>query len=171
MKIEELISMDRIASRTAELGAEIAEFYRGKHVTAMVMMNGAMFFAADLLRQIDLPIQVDAIAASSYENNTSCGSLTFRAHPKLPFAGRHVLLIDDVLDTGLTIHCVKKYLLERGAASVRSCVLLVKDRHRQNAAEAEWKGFDIPDKYVVGVGLDSAELYRNLPFVGVLEAQ
>lgn len=169
MKIKTLIDQSQIAARCAELGAEIAAFYRGRPLTVVALLNGGMIFAADLVRQIDLPLELDSLAAASYCADASTGTVDFRGGLKLPIRGRDVLVVDDVLDSGL---CLEKTLALLGTlkpASLRSCVLLEKERARPNRRNGDWVGFRIPDVYVVGYGLDSNELYRNLPFVGAIE--
>ncbi len=163
-----LLTENEIAERIAQLGEEITEAYRGKELTAVIMMNGAVIFAADLLRKINLPLYIDCFSASSYENDRSTGKITVRSALKLPVQGRHVLLIDDILDTGLSMKYAVHYFLELGAASVKTCVLMDKMLESKQFEHADWVGFRIPDRYVVGYGLDSGEYYRNLPYVGVL---
>ena len=167
MKI--LITPEEISKRVAELGAELTEFYRGRDLTAVIILNGALFFGADLIRRIELPLQIDSFAASSYAHYRSTGILTVRAPQKLPVRDRHVLLIDDILDTGLSMQCAVTHFRELGAASVRSCVLMNKHIPEKCLASADWTGFHIPDHYVVGYGLDSEERYRNLPAIAVLD--
>lgn len=165
--METLFNAEQIRSRTAELAEEITEFYRGKKLTAVVLLNGGLFFAADLLRGIRLPLQLDTLAVSSYENDQSSGKLSIRSPLKLNPAGRHVLLIDDILDTGLTLEKTIQLLKQTGAASVRVCVLLDKilPEGKEKLASCDWFGFRIPNHYVVGFGLDSAERFRNLPHI------
>ena len=164
-----LLTENEIAARIAQLGGEITEVYRGKELTVIVMMNGAVIFAADQLRKIDLPLYVDCISASSYENDRSTGKITVRSALKLPVHGRHILLVDDILDTGLSMKYTVHYFLGLGAASVKTCVLMDKMLETKQFVPADWVGFRIPDRYVVGYGLDSDEHYRNLPYVGILE--
>lgn len=166
MKI--LLTEKEIAERVAQLGREITETYRGKELTVVTIMNGAVIFAADLLRKIDLPLHLDSFAASSYENDRSSGKISVRSALKLPVRGRHVLLVDDILDTGLSMKYALDYFRSLEAASVRTCVLMDKMRKDKVCTHADWVGFRIPDRYVVGYGLDSGEYYRNLPYVGIL---
>ena len=166
MKI--LLTEEQIADRISEIGHEITAAYRGKNLTVVVIMNGAVIFASDLLRKIEIPLQVDSFAASSYENDKSTGSLKIRSSLKLPVRGRHVLLVDDILDTGVSLKNAVRYFREQGAESVRTCVLMDKNIGMKAFAAADWTGFHIPDRYVVGYGLDSEERYRNLPYVGIL---
>ncbi len=155
---------EAIRKRVAELGGELTDFYAGKPVTAVTLMNGAMFFAADLLRKMNIQeLWVDAFCASSYRNDASSGSLSVRAHQKLPVAGRHILLLDDILDTGFSMMKVRGYFESQNPLSVRSCVFLEKDLEQPKPVKADWVGFHVPDLYVIGYGLDSHERYRNLP--------
>lgn len=168
-----LIDENRLAARIRELGEELCCFYRGKPLTVVIVLNGALFFAADLLRHLQLPeLQCDTFAAGSYCDDRSSGRLEIRADVKLPVAGRHVLILDDVLDTGLTLGGIVGLFRRRAAASVRTCVLLEKDRPRSAAVvrRADWRGFAVADCYVVGYGLDSRELFRQLPYIAVLDA-
>ncbi len=160
-----------IAQRVAELGAEISAFYAGKPLTVVTLMNGAMLFASDLVRKIsNVPdLYLDSLSVSSYQNDVSSGELTIRSGLKLPVCGRHVLLLDDILDTGFTLKKTMQYLSGLGAASVRSCVLLKKETARRTEhISADWTGFTLPDHYVIGYGLDSHELYRGLPDIRVI---
>ncbi|MHB9139089.1 MAG: hypoxanthine phosphoribosyltransferase [Victivallaceae bacterium] len=163
-----LISRRRIQKRTAELGGAISGYYQGKPLLAVAICNGALFFAADLIRNITVPMQFDTLALKSYDGERSCGDISFRSHPKLDPAGKHLLLIDDILDTGLTITKVIEYYQQFKPLSIKACVLLNKQAVRQGTARADWTGFDIPDKFVVGYGLDFNEFMRNIPYIGTL---
>ncbi|MEA4862046.1 MAG: hypoxanthine phosphoribosyltransferase [Victivallaceae bacterium] len=169
MKIKSLIEQPKIAARCAELGTEISSFYRGRQLTVVALLNGGMIFASDLVRHIDLPLELDALAAASYAGDASTGEVIFRGGLKRPIRGRDVLVVDDVLDSGLSMHRTMELLKALEPASIRSCVLLEKERTHSGCTNCDWVGFKIPDVYVVGCGLDSNELYRNLPFVGVVE--
>jgi len=150
--------------RVDELAADISRKYAGLELTAVVVMNGGLFFAADLLRRIEVPVCVDSLAAGSYLHHASTGQLAMRSKLKLHLTGRHVLLIDDILDTGFTLAELQKKILADGAASCRTCVLIDKDiPPEQKKAKADWFGFRAPAEYLVGYGMDSDELYRNLP--------
>lgn len=173
MNLRLLIDRQTIADRVRVLGSEITEYYSGKPLTLVVLLNGAMLFASDLARHIELDdVYLDSISASSYSNDASSGNLKIRSQLKLPVQGRHILLIDDILDTGCTLATVKQYFEKMDAASVRTCVLLNKQldggKIKQFPA-ADWTGFTIPDLYVLGYGLDSMEKYRNLPDICVKE--
>lgn len=168
--IKVLIDENRIAARVEALGKEITSFYRDKPLTVVALMNGALPFAADLVRKIDLPIRWDVMGASSYECDRSSGELTIRSELKLSPQGRHLLLVDDIFDTGFTLSRLKQCFLDRGALSLRSCVLLDKNIAGKKVCEKpDWVGFSIPEVYVVGYGMDSEEEYRNLPYIGVKE--
>lgn len=167
--MEILCSAEEIARQIARLGREITEFYRNKPLTLVSLMNGALPFAADLMRAIDLPLYVDTVSVSSYHDRKSSGELNFRSSLKLPPEGRHILLADEVLDTGYTLACVAEYFRRRGAASVRTAVMVEKIRPRPDGvAHADWTGVVLPDRYLVGYGLDADELYRNLPCIAAL---
>ncbi len=160
-----------ILSRLDELAREITEAYRGKELTVVAVLNGSLIFAADLLRRIQLPLKLDCLSVASYHGGTeSSGVVTFKQLNTPDVDGRHVLVIDDILDSGRTLHAVCQRLRkEARPASVRVCVLLRKRIARAEELEADFVGFDIGNEFVIGYGLDYQEHYRNLPFVGVLK--
>jgi hypoxanthine phosphoribosyltransferase len=140
--------------------------------TIVSLINGAVMFTADLMREIDNPVRLDCIRVSSYGAKTkSIGTPQVIYSLTLDIRGRHVLLIDDILDTGKTLSLVSKLIRELTPASLRTCVLLDKNERREVEIEADFVGFDIPNKFVVGYGLDFAERYRNLPYIGVLKPE
>ncbi|MDX2080359.1 MAG: hypoxanthine phosphoribosyltransferase [Terrimicrobiaceae bacterium] len=158
-----------ILSRLDEMAHGITEDYRDKNLTVIAILNGSFIFMADLLRRIPLPLQVDCWSVSSYHGTKSTGEVRFRQTQLADVRGRHVLILDDILDSGVTLHAIKERLAaESGAASIRVCVLLRKQVERTRAIDADYVGFDIPNEFVVGYGLDYNEQYRNLPFIGVL---
>ena len=164
-----IYSAGEIANRIAQLGREITEFYRGEELTVVALMNGAPPFAADLIRAIGLDCYVDTVSVASYRNCRSTGEPEFRSTLKIPPSGRHILLADEVLDSGVTLQCVAEYFRRRGAASVRTVVMVEKELPRPNGlAHADWTGFTAPDRYLVGYGLDADEHYRNLPYIAAL---
>ena len=164
-----IYSAGEIANRIAQLGREITEFYRGEELTVVALMNGALPFAADLIRAIGLDCYVDTVSVASYRNCRSTGEPEFRSTLKIPPSGRHILLADEVLDSGVTLQCVAEYFRRRGAASVRTVVMVEKELPRPNGlAHADWTGFTAPDRYLVGYGLDADEHYRNLPYIAAL---
>ena len=161
-----------ILSRLDEMAHQITGDYKGKELTVIAILNGSFIFMADLLRRIPLPLQVDGWSVSSYHGTNTTGRINFRQTQLADVQGRHVLLLDDILDSGLTIHSIKERLeKEAGAASLRVCVLLRKNVERVRHVDADYVGFDIPNEFVVGYGLDYNERYRNLPYIGVLNEE
>ena len=167
-----LLSREMIADRVRALGAELTADYRGRRPVCIALMNGALPFAADLIRAMDVPLELDTLSVSSYAGQQSTGEIKFRSTLKLPVAGRDVLLIDDILDSGVTLRRLSDYLLrEANAAQVRTCVLLDKKipRKPEALAHADYTGFEIEDLFVVGYGLDNDEAFRNLPDISVCD--
>jgi hypoxanthine phosphoribosyltransferase len=165
-----LVSEAAIKRRLKKLGADIAAIYGKEEITVVAIINGAILFTADLLRQIPNPIRLDCIRVSSYRNDTKSHGKPKLLHSlSLDLTNRHVLLIDDILDTGKTLSVVVDIIKKLKPASVRTCVLLDKKGRREVEFTADLVGFEIPDKFVVGYGLDFAERYRNLPCIGVLK--
>ena len=165
---EVMIDESAVAARTAELGNELTEFFREKKLTVVAISNGAMIFVADLIRHIQLPLQLDSISAHSYRGTESSGTLTVLSELKLNMKGRDILLVDDILDTGRTLKEISAFLETLNPSSVRTCVLLDKPSRRIADIEADFKGFTVEDVFVVGYGLDFDEYYRNLPYIGRL---
>ena len=165
-----LVSETAIRKRIKVLAEKINRTYRGEDLTVIAIVNGALIFAADLLRQLRTPLRLDCLRATSYHAGTEAGGKpVIIDNLKLDISGQQVLLVDDILDTGNTLTAVRQLLLAKGAASVRTCVLLDKKARRSVTFDAEYVGFDIPDEFVVGYGLDFNERYRNLPCIGVLK--
>jgi hypoxanthine phosphoribosyltransferase len=161
-----------ILSRLDELAHQITTDYAEKELTVVSILNGSFIFMADLLRRVPLPLQIDSWSVSSYRGTQSCGQIHFRQQHIADVRGRHVLILDDILDSGLTLRVIKERLAkEAGAASIRCCVLLRKNVARDEAIEADYVGFDIPNEFVVGYGLDYNEQYRNLPYIGILKEE
>jgi hypoxanthine phosphoribosyltransferase len=162
-----------ILSRLDELGAQITRDYDGRDLTVIAVLNGSIFFMADLLRRIYLPLRLDCLSVSSYHGGTeSTGVVTFDQTSLPDVDGRHVLILDDILDTGQTLHAIcARIRKEAKPASVKICVLLRKDKMRKQELEADYVGFEIANEFVVGYGLDYQERYRNLPFIGVLRRE
>lgn len=171
MKIRQLYSSEEIAARVSTLGRQISEYYQDRPFTVIFMLNGAIFFGADLVRALPCSARLflDSLAASSYVNDQSTGVVKVRSKLKLPLQDREILLIDDILDSGVSLQSVTKYLMDGGAKEVRTCVLLDKEVPHTGLTAADWYGFRIPDLYVVGYGLDSEERYRHLSFIGYME--
>lgn len=161
-----LLSAEDISKRIIELGASISEYYKDETVTVLALTNGSLIFAADIIRKIKCPVRLDTFAIASYKDRKSSGKLNLRAKPKLNVSGQHILVLDDILDTGLTLNGVKSWLQEHDAASIDICVLLDKQVSQRKAEiSIKWHGFKIPDVFVYGYGLDRDEFYRNLPFI------
>ena len=169
--IEEiLISSPDLSRRVAELGREIAADYRGKDLLLIGVLKGAVVFLVDLAREIRLPLEIDFMAVSSYGASTeSSGVVRILKDLDESVEGKHLLIVEDIVDTGLTLQYILRNLATRRPASVRVCGLLLKEKERPIAAECHYVGFRIPDRFVVGYGLDYAERYRNLPYIGVLK--
>ncbi|MDR0353632.1 MAG: hypoxanthine phosphoribosyltransferase [Opitutaceae bacterium] len=167
-----LVSAADIKRRLKKLGAAIAEAYGDEEITAISIINGSIFFTADLLRRVPNPIRLDCIRIFSYRNSTQSHGKPKLLHSlSLDITHRHVLVIDDILDTGKTLSVVVGLLKKQHPASLRTCVLLDKRGRREVEFEADFVGFQIPDRFVVGYGLDFAERYRNLPCLGILKPE
>jgi hypoxanthine phosphoribosyltransferase len=162
-----------ILSRLDEMARAITENYAGQELTVVAVLNGSLIFAADLLRRIPLPLKLECLSVSSYHGGTeSSGTVTFDQVGMPDVKDRHVLVIDDILDSGRTLHAIcQRIRSELQPKSVRVCVLLSKRCVRAEKLEADFVGFHIDDEFVIGYGLDFAEHYRNLPFVGVLKRE
>ncbi len=163
-----LITQARIARRVREMAVQIERDYTGRETVVVALLNGTVMFLADLIRHLSLPLRLDFMGVSSYGLGTESGDLIFTKELRLDVRGRDVLLVDDILDTGRTLRRVLDRMHELQPRRVRTCVLLDKKARRIEPVEADYVGFAIPDLFVVGYGLDFAERYRNLPFVGVL---
>ena len=164
-----LLTADEIRHRVGELAAEIRREFTGKPFTVVGILTGSLVFLADLIRQVGLPMQIGLIAASSYRGaSTDPGRLVIQDGLLPNVSGRHLLLLDDILDTGQTITKLVEHMKYKGAASVRTCVLLRKIGRQQVPFDPDYTGFAIPDKFVIGYGLDFNDEYRHLPFIGVL---
>jgi hypoxanthine phosphoribosyltransferase len=167
-----LFTEEQIRQRIRGLAKEIKQVYGDGEFTLVSLINGAVMFTADLMREIDNPVRLDCIRVSSYGARTkSVGAPRVLADITLDIAGRDVLIIDDILDTGKTLSLVTALAWKLKPASLRSCVFLDKKARREVPFEADFVGFEIPDKFVVGYGLDFAERYRNLPCIGVLREE
>lgn len=163
-----LITEAQIARRIRGLAREIERDFRGRELAVVSLLNGTVMFLADLIRHLNLPLRLDFLGVSSYGLGTESGDLVFTKELRLDLRGRDVLLVDDILDTGRTMSRVLPKLKALQPRRVKICVLLDKPGRRTEAVKADYVGFEIPDLFVVGYGLDFAERYRNLPFVGVL---
>lgn len=169
---EILISAEQIRGRVLELGEAVSEDYRGRNPLLVGVLKGVVPFMADLLRAITIPVEVDFMAISSYSaEGRDRGMVRLEKDLSMPITGRDVLFVEDIVDTGLTLNYLLRTLRTREPASLEVCVLLNKPQRRLIEIPIKYKGFDLPDRLVVGCGLDFRERYRNLPFVGLLGAE
>jgi hypoxanthine phosphoribosyltransferase len=167
-----LISETELHRRIQALGTAITADYRGKDLVFVAVLRGAIMFSADLARAVDLPLTVDCIALSSYgDSQVSSGQVRILKDVSERIAGRHVLIIEDIIDTGITLQYLWNHLMARHPAELKVCTLLDKRARRQVDLPIQYKGFDIPDAFVVGYGLDYQQRYRNLPFIGILRPE
>ena len=161
--------IDKVVS---ELGAKISEDYKDKNLLLVSVLKGSVVFMADLMRKITIPCGIDFMSVSSYGSGVkTSGVVKIIKDLDIDLKGYDVLLVEDILDSGLTLEYIKTLLSERGTKSIRICTLLDKPERRKANVTADYKGFDIPDEFVVGYGLDFAEKYRNLPFIGILKPE
>jgi hypoxanthine phosphoribosyltransferase len=169
---EILITEEQIKAKTKELGEIITEYYKGKDLVVIGILKGCVIFLSDLVREIKLPLTMDFMVVSSYGHSTkSSGVVRIIKDLERDIQGKDVLIVEDIVDSGLTLSYLMEYLKSRNASSVKVCSLLDKPDKRKSEVEIEFKGFQIPDEFVIGYGLDYAEVYRNLPFVCVLKPE
>ena len=167
---EIVVDTESLQQKVAELGATITRDYQGRSPLLIGVLKGAAMFMADLARAIALPVEIDYMAVSSYGNSTrSSGVVRIVKDLDIDLTGRHVLLVEDIVDSGLTLSYLRRTLAARGAASLEVCALLVREGLQKTEEDLRYVGFRIPPKFVVGYGLDFAERYRNLPYVCVFE--
>lgn len=167
---EILISEEQIRQRTRELAQEISRDYEGQDLLLICVLKGGIVFLVDLMRELTIPHTVDFMATSSYGASTeSSGAVRILKDLDEPIQGRSVLIVEDIIDTGHTLNYLTRILHERGPASLRICTMLDKKERRQVEIPVDYVGFNIPNAFVVGYGLDFNEVYRNLPFIGVLK--
>ena len=168
-EIETLISEDALAARIRELGQEIARDYAGRELVLVGVLKGSYVFCADLARAIDLPLAIEFLGLKSYgDSQTTSGVVQITSDLSRPVAGKDLLIVEDIVDTGLTMAYLRKNLATRGPRSIKLCALLHKPARARVDTSIDYLGFRIEDVFVVGYGLDWAERYRNLPFVGVV---
>ena len=166
---EVLLTEDQIQARVAELGGQLTADYAGLDPVLISVLKGSIVFLADLVRSMELPLSIDIMEVSSYGAATeTSGQVRILKDLSNPIEGRHVIVVEDIIDTGLTLNYLLRYLREKGPASLRICCLLDKPARRLTEIPIDYVGFTIPDRFVVGYGLDYGERYRNLPYVGVL---
>lgn len=167
-----LIEENELKSKVAEIAAKITEDYKGKDLLIVCVLKGAVIFASDLIRKIDLPLDIDFIAISSYGANTkSSGVVRILKDLNTGIEDRHVLIVEDIIDSGLTLAYLADNLRSRQPASVEICTILDKKERRTINLDIKYAGFVVPDEFVVGYGLDYAEKYRNLPYIAVLKEE
>ena len=170
--LEILLSEEEIQAKVRELGAEITRDYAGKTPFFLGVLKGCYVFMADLVRNVDLHCSMDFMAVSSYGGGTSStGAVRITKDLSRDIEGKDVIIVEDILDSGITLSYLKKYLLNRKPATIRIVTLLDKPARRRADIKADYCGFSVPDEFVVGYGLDYAEDYRNLPYIGVLKPE
>lgn len=169
---EILFTEEQIQKRVREMGAQITADYAGKTILLCGILKGAVVFYTDLARQIQVPVKFDFMSCSSYGSSaTSSGAVTIRKDMDNDVAGKDILIVEDIIDTGITLSYLVPYLKERGANSVKLATLLSKPSRRKVDIHVDYNGFEIPDAFVVGYGLDYDSSYRNLPYIGVLKEE
>ncbi|MGX6448851.1 hypoxanthine phosphoribosyltransferase [Patulibacter sp. S7RM1-6] len=169
---EILIQADELQARVADLGAEISKDYEGREVLLVCVLKGAVLFVSDLMRQITVPCEIDFMAVSSYGSATrSSGVVRILKDLDGSIEGKHVLIVEDIIDSGLTLQYLLRNLRSRNPASLEICSLLTKPSRREVEIPIAYTGFELPDRYAVGYGLDLAQRYRNLPYVAALTEQ
>ena len=166
-----LITDEQIARRIAEMTRQIQRDFKGRDMVIVSLLTGTVMFLADLIRHLELPLRLDFMGVSSYGAGTESGELVFTKELRIDVRGRDVLLVDDILDTGKTMTRVVAKLRALKPRRIKTCVLLDKPARRVEKIKADYVGFEIPDAFVIGYGLDYAERYRNLPFVGILKPE
>jgi hypoxanthine phosphoribosyltransferase len=167
-----LISEEEIHQRISELGEQITRDYENQDLMLVGVLKGAVIFMVDLARTINLPLEIDFMATSSYGASTeSSGVVRILKDLDRSIEGRNILIVEDIVDSGLTLKYLREILSDRGPRSIRICALLNKQKARKADVEIDYVGFEIPDEFVIGYGLDFAEIYRNLPFIGVLKRE
>ncbi|MGM9637554.1 MAG: hypoxanthine phosphoribosyltransferase [Eubacteriales bacterium] len=166
-----MYSAEEIRERISSLAAELKKEYADKNPLVVAILKGSVMFYADLTREMDFPLNMEFMSVSSYGSGTISRELRFRKDLDHPIEGRHVLLVEDIIDSGKTLYVLKNRLLERNPASVKICALLDKKARRVSPIDADYVGFPCEDEFVVGYGLDYDEKYRNLPYVGILKRE
>lgn len=167
-----LLTQDQIKDKVVELGRSISQDYAGKDLLLIAIMKGAIVFIADLMREISIPVEIDFMAVSSYGSTTkTSGVVRILKDLDIDIKGKHILLVEDVIDTGLTLNYLLRNLKSREPASLEICALMCKEDKQRAKVSVEYLGFSIPDTYVVGYGLDFAQRYRNLPEIMMIEEE
>lgn len=164
-----LLTVEQIQKKVKELAAKISEDYEGKEILAVGILRGAFIFFSDIVRHIQVPMNIDFIIASSYIKIQTSGNIKIHADLREDIKAKHVLLIEDIVDSGLTLKYIQEMLLARNPASLRTCAFLDKRSRRKTELKLDYIGFDIPDYYIVGYGLDYDNKFRNLPYISVFK--
>lgn len=169
-KIKVLISEEEVDARIRELGEKISKEYEGKQIHLICVLKGGVFFMCELAKRITVPVTIDFMTTSSYGAGTvSSGEVKIKSDVEIPVDGRNVLIVEDIIDSGNTLHFLQDVFKDRNAKSVRLCTMLDKPDRREVDVDVDYVGFTIPDEFVVGYGLDYDQKYRNLPYIGVVE--
>ena len=167
-----LLSEDEIREKVRELGGKITADYKNSNLMLVTVLKGAVVFLADLMRQIDVPAEIDFMVVSSYGSGVkSSGVVKIVKDLDVPLAGKDILIVEDILDSGLTLSYIKELLESRGPRSIRIATLLEKPSRRKVDLQADYIGLSVPDEFVIGYGLDYDEKYRNLPYIGILKPE
>lgn len=166
--IKTLLTREEVEKRIKELAKEIEKDYCGKDLLVIGLLKGSIMFMSDLIKEIDLPVMIDFMSVSSYSGTTSTGVINVLKDTDISVKDKDVLIVEDIIDTGLTLSHVKKLLEDRGAKSLKICTLLDKPSRRTIEMKGDYVGFEIPDEFVVGYGLDYDQHHRNLPYVGIV---
>lgn len=169
---EVLLTEEQITEKTKELGARISEDYKGKSLLVVGILKGSVMFAAELLKHIDVQCELDFMAVSSYGNSTeSSGIVRILKDLDNDIDGKNILIVEDIVDSGVTLSYLLKYLKQRNAATIEIATLLNKPARRKVNIDVKYQGFEVPDEFIVGYGIDYAEKYRNLPYIGILKEE
>ena len=169
-RVEVLLSEEEVDSRIRKMGEQISKDYSGKNVHLICILKGASFFMCELAKRITVPVSIDFMSLSSYGSDTqSSGEVKIKKDLEESLENKYVIVVEDIVDTGRTLKYLKELLKDRGAADVKLCALLDKPERRVVDIEADYIGFSIPDEFVVGYGLDYAQRYRNLPYIGAVK--
>ena len=166
--IKTLLTREEVEKRIKELAKEIEKDYCGKDLLVIGLLKGSIMFMSDLIKEMDLPVMIDFMSVSSYSGTTSTGVINALKDTDISVKDKDVLIVEDIIDTGLTLSHVKKLLEDRGAKSLKICTLLDKPSRRTIEMKGDYVGFEIPDEFVVGYGLDYDQHHRNLPYVGIV---
>ena len=167
-----LISEEELERKIDQIAGQINRDYAGRQLHLLCILKGSMFFTCELSKHLTMPVTIDCMAVASYGNDTArSGDIALTLDLSEPIAGKHVLVIEDIVDTGYTLSFLRKMLQKRNPASLKICTLLDKPERRKVPVEVDYVGFQIPNEFVVGFGLDYAQKYRNLPYIGMLEIE